>query len=204
MSVQKAPDQRGGVDSKDTQWEEDLKPFTRLPREGRRQRETPRQRVPVIIPGIISLILVVGACYLAAKFVNDNRPALSSLTFVPTATFAVVKPTATDYSPPTATPYAAPTDTPPATIAPPAGTNNNPISVGAKVQIVDTGATGLNFRKTPARAGEKIRSLPEGNSYEVVGGPKTADGLVWWQIKDSADGMTGWGAQDYMKVVAAQ
>jgi hypothetical protein len=201
MSVQKAPDQRGGVDNKDIHWEEDLKPFTRLPRE---PRESPRQRVPVIIPGIISLILVVGACYLAAKFVNDNRPALLSLSLAPTATFAVVKPTATEFAPPTATPYAAPTDTPLPTIAPPAGTSNDPISVGSKIKIVDTGPTGLNFRKTPARAGERIRSLPDGNIYEVVAGPKSADGLVWWQLKDPTDGITGWGAQNYMKVVPPQ
>ncbi|HEY3291246.1 MAG TPA: SH3 domain-containing protein [Anaerolineae bacterium] len=198
MSVQKAPDQRGGVNNNDIHWEEDLKPFTRLPRE---PREVPRQRVPALIPGIISLILVAGVCLVAARFVNDNRPALSLLSLAPTATFAVVKATATDYVPPTATPYTAPTDTPLPTVAPPAGTSNDPISVGVKIKVVDTGPTGLNFRKTPSRAGEKIRSLPEGNIYEVVGGPQKADGLTWWQLKDPSDGITGWGAQDYMKVV---
>jgi hypothetical protein len=72
------------------------------------------------------------------------------------------------------------------------------------VKIVDTGPTGLNFRKTPARAGEKIRSLGEGNVYEVVGGPQQADGLTWWQLKDPSDGTSGWGAADYMKVVPPQ
>ena len=201
MSVQKAPDRRGGVDNKDIQWEEDLKPFTRLPRE---PRQSPRQRVPAIIPGIISLALVVGACYMAAKFANDNRPALSSITLPVTATTTVVKPTATDFVPPTATPYVAPTDTPPPTAASAAGTSNEPITVGAKIKIVDTGPTGLNFRKTPARAGEKIRALNEGNIYEVVGGPTSADGIVWWQLKDPTDGQSGWGSQDYMRVVPTQ
>lgn len=201
MSVQKAPDRHGGVDNNEIHWEEDLKPFTRLPRE---PRQSPRQRVPAIIPGLISLVIVVGACYVAAKFANDNRPALSSIALAPTATIAAVKATATDFVPPTATPYTAPTDVPLPTIAPAAGTTNDPISVGAKVKIVDTGPTGLNFRKTPARAGEKIRALGEGNIYEVVGGPTTADGLVWWQLKDPTDGITGWGAQDYMKVIAPQ
>jgi len=201
MSVQKTPDQRGGVDNNDIHWEEDLKPFTRLPREPRAE---PKQRVPALIPGIISLILVVGACYVAAKFVNDNRPALTALSLSPTATFAVINPTATDYIPPTATPYAAPTDIPPPTAVPAAGTTNDPITVGAQIKIMDTGPTGLNFRKTPARAGERIRSLPEGNIYVVVGGPQKADGLTWWQLKDPTDGITGWGAQDYMKVITAQ
>ena len=201
MSVQKAPDKRGGVDNDSIHWEEDLKPFTRLPREPRNE---PRQRVPAIIPGLISLVLVVAACAYMAKIVNDNRPALSNITLAPTSTFSVLAPTATDYVPPTATPYSAPTDTPQPTVAPAAGTSNDPISVGAKIKIVDTGPTGLNFRKTPARTGEKIRSLPEGNIYDVVGGPQAADGLTWWQLKDPSDGITGWGAQDYMKVVSKQ
>jgi hypothetical protein len=201
MSVQKAPDQRGGIDNGAIDWQEDLKPFTRLPRE---EKRTPRQRVPALIPGLISLVVIVGVCGFAAKFVNDNRPALSNLTLAPTATYVIITPTPTDYIPPTATPYVAPTDIPAAPTAAPADTTNDPITVGAQVKIVDTGPTGLNFRKDPARAGEKIGSLPEGSVYEVVGGPQSADGLTWWQLKDPASGQTGWGAADYMRVVPAQ
>jgi hypothetical protein len=201
MSVQKAPNQQGGVDENSIHWEEDLKPFTRLPRE---PRQEPRQRVPALIPGLISLLIVGGACLLGAKFVNDNRPALSSLSIAPTSTFAVITPTPTEDVPPTATPYQAPTDTPLPTTNAPAAASGEPISIGAKVKIVDTGPTGLNFRKAPARGAEKIRSLPEGSIYEVVSGPQSADGLVWWQLKDPSDGTTGWGAADYMRVVPAQ
>lgn len=197
MSVQKLPDQRGGVDNKAIHWEEDLKPFQRLPRE---ERKSPRQRVPAIIPGLISLVIVAVACGFAYKFVDDNRPALSNLAIAPTATFEFITPTATDYVPPTATPYAAPTDTPIPAVQPPAG-NNSPIAVGARVKIVDTGPNGLNFRKTPSRTGEKIRSLPEGSVYDVIGGPQNADGLVWWELRDPSDNITGWGAGDYMQVV---
>jgi hypothetical protein len=201
MSVQKTPDRRGGTDEDAIHWEEDLKPFTRLPREPRRE---PKQRIPALIPGLISLVVVVVACGLAAKFVNDNRPALSNISIAPTATFAIITPTVTEYVPPTATPYAAPTDTPvPQPTAQP-GVSNDPIAVGATIKIVDTGPSGLNFRKEPSRAAEKIRSLPEGNLYEVVGGPQSADGLTWWQLKDPTDGQTGWGAADYMRVVPQQ
>jgi hypothetical protein len=201
MSVQKTPERRGGVDDNAIHWEEDLKPFTRLPRE---PRQSPRQRVPGIIPGLISLVIIVLACGAVAKFVNDNRPALSSIGLAPTATFAVITPTPTDYVPPTATPYIAPTDTPPPAPAAGPGTTNDPITVGATVKIVDTGPNGLNFRKNPSRTAEKIRTLPEGNLYEVVGGPTDADGLTWWQLKDPNDGSSGWGAADYMRVVPKQ
>lgn len=201
MSVQKAPDQRGGVDDGAIHWEEDLKPFTRLPRE---PRQSPRQRVPAIIPGLISLIVVVGACGYLAKLINDNRPALTNIALAPTTTFAVITPTATEYVPPTATPYVAPTDTPIPTAAAQGNANTTPISVGAKIKIIDTGPNGLNFRKTPSRSGEKIGSLPEGNIYDIVGGPQNADGLVWWQLKDPGSGQVGWGAADYMQVVPNQ
>jgi hypothetical protein len=200
MSVQKAPDQRSGTDNGAIDWEEDLKPFTRLPRE---EKQTPRQRVPALVPGLISLVIIIGACALGIKFVNDNRPALSNLTLAPTATFVIITPTPTDYVPPTATPYMAPTDTPAAPTAEVAVTSA-PISVGAQVKIVDTGPTGLNFRKEPARTAEKISALPEGSVYEVVGGPQQADSLTWWQLKDPASGQTGWGASDYMRVVSGQ
>lgn len=198
MSVQKAPNQRGGVDNGAIHWEEDLKPFTRLPRE---EHKGPRQRIPAIIPGLISLVIIAFACAFVANFINKNRPALSELALLPTATFEFITPTPTDYIPPTATPYQAPTDTPlPATSAP-AQTNNEPIRVGAKVEVVDTGPSGLNFRKAPSRTGEKIRSLPQGNIYDVVGGPQNGDGLTWWQLKDPSDGQVGWGAAEYLRVV---
>lgn len=198
MSVQKAPDRRGGVNQKAIHWEEDLRPFVRLPREPRR---TPRQPVPAWIPALVSFALVAAACGLVATFINNNRPALSRISLGPTATVAVVTPTATELAPPTATPYAAPTATPvsPPTAAP---VSDAPITVGAQVKIVDTGPNGLNFRKDPTTQAEKIRSLPEGNIYEVVGGPASADGYTWWQLKDPGDGITGWGAANYMRRIA--
>lgn len=196
MSVQKSPDQKGGADPNKTQWEEDLKPFKRLPRE---PKDHPRQRVPAIIPMLISFALVAVACGLAASFINQNRPALNFSS--PTATLVVITPTPTEDIPPTATPYVAPTDTPlPQAAAPETANTGAGIAIGSKVVIVDTGGNGLNFREQPSRTANKIRSLPEGSIYEVVGGPQQADELVWWQLKDPADGVTGWGAQNYMKL----
>lgn len=196
MSVQKGPDQKGGVDSNKTQWEEDLKPFKRLPRE---PKDQPRQRVPAIIPMLISFALVAVACGLAASFINQNRPALNFTS--PTATLVIITPTPTEDIPPTATPYVAPTETPlPQAAAPEAANTGAGIAIGSKVVIIDTGGNGLNFREQPSRTANKIRSLPEGSIYEVVGGPQQADELVWWQLKDPADNVTGWGAQNYMKL----
>lgn len=194
MSVQKTPDRRGGFDEKQVQWEEDLKPFKRLPRE---PRDYPRQHVPAIIPMLISFALVGSACFLAALFINQNRPALNFA--VPTATIQLIIPTATEAIPPTATPYIAPTETPLPEPTPAAAAPTGPITIGMRVVIVGTGGNGLNFRREPSISAEKIRSLPEGTIYEVIGGPQPDGTYTWWQLRDPTDGAIGWGVQNYMR-----
>lgn len=198
MSVQKTPGRRGGVDHDAIHWEEDLRPFSRLPREPRR---SPRQSAPAWIPALASLALVAFACLLVATFVNNNRPALNTIALAPTATMLIITPTPTAFVPPTATPYAPPTDTPPPPTPTAPAVSDDPIFVGAQVMVVDTGPNGLNFRREPTRSAERIRSLPEGSVYEVVGGPVSADGYTWWQLRDPSDGTTGWGAGIYLRKV---
>ncbi|MEO6061828.1 MAG: SH3 domain-containing protein [Thermoflexales bacterium] len=200
MSVQKSPDRRGGVDNSEIEWEQDLRPFTRLPRE---PRQTPRQAVPAWIPALVSAAFVLFLCGAAASFVNDNRPARLNLALGPTATFVIATTAPTERIPPTATPYVAPTDTPVPTALPgaPATPGAPSVRIGGYVRIVDTGPNGLNFRKEPSRTSERIRSLAEGSVFEVVGGPTSADGLTWWKLKD-ADGNVGWGASDYLQPAA--
>ncbi|MGQ9903391.1 MAG: hypothetical protein ACUVRU_03435 [Anaerolineae bacterium] len=198
MSVQKTPSRRGGVDHDAIHWEEDLRPFTRLPRE---PRHSPHQRAPAWIPALASLALVGFACLLVVTFINNNRPALNTLALAPTATMLIITPTATDFAPPTATPYAPPTDTPPPPTPTVLTVSDDPIFVGAQVKVVDTGPNGLNFRREPSRSAERIRSLPEGSVHEVIGGPADADGYTWWQLRDPSDGATGWGAGIYLRKV---
>ena len=198
MSVQKTPDRPGlgrGVNDDEIHWEEDLRPFARLPRP---ETTRPKQRFPTWLPGLISVAIIATACGLSISAFNRNRPAINQALTASTPTVAPLIPTPTDDIPPTATPFLAATDTPiPQPTVDPSLTGG--IGVGSKVRIFDTGPTGLNFRKSPSRGGEKIRSLPEGNSYEVVGGPTQADGFIWWQLKDSVDGTIGWGVQNYLQ-----
>lgn len=199
MSVQKTPDRRGlgqGVDNEEIHWEEDLRPFSRLPRA---QRARPTQRFPTWLPGIVSIVVIASVCGFSISTLSRNRKLITSAITAPTATTTVVIATPTEDIPPTATPFIAATDTPiPQPTIDAALTGG--IGVGSKVRIFDTGPTGLNFRKSPARTAEKIRSLPEGNVYDVVGGPTQADGFIWWQLKDNADGTVGWGVQNYLQL----
>ncbi len=194
MSVQKTPDPRSQFDDAQIHWEQDLRPFQRLPRQ---PREKPQQPVSGVIPALISFVLVAAACASTVIFINQNRPALNIV--IPTATAVVIMPTATPFVPPTATPYVAPTNTP----APPpasAPVSSGTFGVGARVTIVGTGGGGLNFRRAPSISAERIRSLPDGTVYEIVGGPEQADGFTWWQLRDPTDGTIGWGVQNYMQL----
>lgn len=192
MTVQRTPDRPGDFDPRGIQWEQDLKPFRRLPRA---RRPDLQQRTPAVVPLLVSFSVVLVACVLTLNFINQNRPALTIA--LPTATPRIITPTPTEVIPPTATPYIAPTDTPtpqpdPAQAAP------QQIGVGARIRIVNTGGNGLNFRRAPTISAERIRALPEGSTYEIVGGPEQADGFIWWQLRDPSDGTIGWGVQNYM------
>ncbi|MFN3705789.1 MAG: hypothetical protein ACK4WM_07335 [Thermoflexales bacterium] len=196
MSVQKTNDSDQRFDSAQIQWEQDLRPFQRLPRQ---PRQRPQQAVHGAIPALISFVLVALACASAVAFINQNRPALNVV--IPTSTPVVIVPTNTPFVPPTATPYVPPTSTPPAPpSAPAAGPAGNTFGIGARVTIVGTGGSGLNFRRAPSIYAERIRSLPEGSVYEIVGGPEQADGFTWWQLRDPSDGAIGWGVQNYMQL----
>ncbi|MCS6774697.1 MAG: SH3 domain-containing protein [Thermoflexales bacterium] len=193
MTVQKTPDRLGDFDPRSVRWEQDLKPFRRLPRT---RRPDTQQRVPAVIPLLVSFTVVTAACALTLNFINQNRPALTLA--LPTATLRIITPTPTEFVPPTATPYIAPTDTPTPQPEPSQGGTPKQIGIGARVVIVNTGGNGLNFRRAPTISAERIRALPEGNTYEIVGGPEQADGFTWWQLRDPSDGTIGWGVQNYM------
>jgi hypothetical protein len=146
---------------------------------------------------LISLVMIMPACLFVINWGSSFRPAAQVL--IPTATTVIITPTATQFVPPTATPYVAPTDTPPPTAPAPAAADASGITVGGKVKVTGTGsAGGLNMRDQPSTSGALLRKLPEGNVYEVVGGPREADSYVWWQLRDPADGVTGWGAQRFL------
>jgi len=203
MSIQKTPDQPSGknhVDDKAVQWEEDLRPFSRLPRDTASHERSQRveQKSTVWVPALISLGVSLLLCSLLASYFNRNLPNVSAIaaSFQPTETKPA--PTATvDRPRPTATRYVAPTETPIPTKAPQTTAAAGEIGVGGYVRIIETGPDGLNFRTDPSRNAQKIRALPEGGVFEVVGGPNKSEGITWWQLKDK-DGTIGWGSSAYM------
>lgn len=73
----------------------------------------------------------------------------------------------------------------------------DPNCPGAPLPRLNSGAQGRvapgdpnNVRDQPARAGNKVGTIPGGASFNVLEGPVCADGFNWWQV-DYA-GLNGW------------
>ncbi len=189
-----------GVNKEKIHWEEDLKPFTRLPRE---EQRSPRQPVAWWIPAIVSLLVSLFACNaLYASFqrtlpsTRDIQSQIGAL-LNPTPTKPFVQSTSTPEARVTATPYVAPTNTPPPVpTAGPAGTPSaEGFAKGGYARV--TGGNGLNVRKEPSVSSNPPINNPDGVVFEIIGGPVQADGYTWWQLKKQ-DGSTGWGVQNFL------
>lgn len=72
------------------------------------------------------------------------------------------------------------------------------LAVGAKVQVIGTGGTGLNMRAGAGTSQARIKTLGENTKLEIIAGPKEANGFNWWQVRDEA-GTTGWVVDRYLK-----
>ena len=61
--------------------------------------------------------------------------------------------------------------------------------------------TNVLIRQTPGNLSKPendvIGRIPSGERVEIIGGPATADGLIWWQVRYSAAGqmLEGWSAE---------
>lgn len=72
------------------------------------------------------------------------------------------------------------------------------MSIGSKVKVVGTGGSGLNMRAGAGTAQPRVKTLHDGATVEIIGGPKEANGFTWYQIKDEA-GASGWVVSRYLQ-----
>lgn len=70
--------------------------------------------------------------------------------------------------------------------------------IGRQVVVTSTGPAGLVLRKGPGKEYEMNDSAWDGDVFTVIGGPKTADGYTWWQIKEPMTGTVSWAAARYL------
>ena len=75
---------------------------------------------------------------------------------------------------------------------------------GRAIQVIGTGDIGFLNLRAEASISAAVNYLAlEREVFQVQAGPIEADGLVWWFLVDPATGTrNGWGAQNYLTVVA--
>jgi hypothetical protein len=72
------------------------------------------------------------------------------------------------------------------------------IAIGARVQVANTGGTGVNMRSEASTDSEVVDVLLDGTALTVIDGPTDAEGYTWWQVEGDAG--TGWLVDQYLQV----
>lgn len=76
------------------------------------------------------------------------------------------------------------------------------IAVGETVEAYGTGSC-LNIRSSASTGGSVLACVPDGTQMTVVGGPASANGYTWWNVRVISSGVTGWAVQNYLRTVSA-
>ena len=73
------------------------------------------------------------------------------------------------------------------------------IALGMNIKVTGTGNEGLRMRSGAGIDQQTMYVAQEGESFQIIDGPKVLDSLIWWKIQSLNDpGKTGWSVQDYM------
>lgn len=80
----------------------------------------------------------------------------------------------------------------------PGHAQDTPIAIGDTVEIVPSGER-INLRNAPGLQQAIVTTLEKGTRMEVVGGPQTADEIVWWELEGEPG--RGWAAATFLRVV---
>jgi hypothetical protein len=74
--------------------------------------------------------------------------------------------------------------------------------VGAYVQITGTGGDGLRLRADPGLEGTVRFLAIDGEVFQVMDGPRQADGYSWWLLQAPYDpNVAGWAVDNFFVVV---
>lgn len=85
------------------------------------------------------------------------------------------------------------------TCAPLSAQNDGDCSTATRLQVGGQAAVAvgegfsLNVRQSPGLSGQGIVRLPNGEIFNVTGGPECVDGIYWWQIQ--RNDLVGWVAE---------
>ncbi len=114
----------------------------------------------------------------------------------PQAGTAPPGPTHVTLAPPLPPPQVAPSGAPPGPGAPP-GASGGPSIQGQAAVVRGTGGSGARLRTQPGNGGQIITVVPENTPLLVIGQDRTADGLVWRNVR-APNGSEGWIAASFV------
>jgi tRNA A-37 threonylcarbamoyl transferase component Bud32 len=103
------------------------------------------------------------------------------------------------FSAPTNTPATAVTATRNPTSTPMlAGSAMRPgdLAIGGQARVATQGGARLTVRKAPGQSSSVVTRVNAGTTLDIVGGPRSADGYRWWQVR--GNGFTGWAAENWL------
>lgn len=87
----------------------------------------------------------------------------------------------------------------------PVATDVNGIGVGVYVQITGTGGAGLRIREGAGKSFNTSFLANESEVFKAIGGPVTADDIVWYQLVAPYDeSRQGWASAEYLVKVQGQ
>ncbi len=139
----------------------------------------------VLIGGAIGACAVIGL----AAWLGTRGPAQSLIAW-PTAAVVTVTPTP---AVPTPTPLPVPLSSPTAAS----------LQVDGYAQVSGTGGDALRLRSDPGLQTTTLKTIPDGARLLILDGPRDADGIIWWRLRDPSDGAEGWAAQLYLAPTGA-
>jgi uncharacterized membrane protein len=139
----------------------------------------------ITLMAIVALISAAGLGFSVLASVPTPTP-------TPTAT-----PTATRTPTPSVTSTASRTPTPTASATPSPSRTATASPTPPPAVIFNTGGLGVTLRAEPSLTAPALAFIQDGEVVEVLDGPETVEGGLWWQIRTSA-GKEGWILGDYL------
>ena len=77
-----------------------------------------------------------------------------------------------------------------------------PLALGMQVAVFNVGADELNVRNQPSVFGSQVLfRAPAGTRFDIIDGPRQADGYTWWQLHDPAFQVSGWAVARYLQAL---
>jgi hypothetical protein len=134
----------------------------------------------VIVGGAIGLCGVVAVVLWISSGGGASSAVARPTAIVLTVTPSPIVPTPTPSPEPTASPT-------------PEG-----LYAGGYAQVSGTQGDDLRLRSDPGLQTTTLKTVPEGARLHILDGPRDADGLTWWRLRDLSDGAEGWAAQLYL------